>query len=109
MRSWRSCRCIPPRHLTRSKNVWRAKCRRTSLRYPPRVGAAAQPRSRPNAFLTPQQAGPWDIFIIFDVLLRSQGKLLELCGITDYIDRAHLKQQLKAVFVANNWFAGHGR
>ena len=69
----------------------------------------APPRSRPNAFLTPQQAGPWDIFIIFEVLLRSQGKLLELCGITDYIERAQLKQQLKTVFVARNWFAGHGR
>lgn len=34
--------------------------------------------------------------------------MLELCGATDYIDRAQLKQQLKCVFVARNWFAGHG-
>ena len=68
------------------------------------VSAAAAASS---AILTASQAGPWDIFIIFEVLLRSQGRLLELCGISDYVDRAQLKQQLKAVFVARNWFA-HG-
>ena len=54
------------------------------------------------------QAGPWDIFIIFEVLLRSQGVFLDACGVTEHVRRAHLKQQLKAVFVARNWFAGHG-
>ncbi len=54
------------------------------------------------------QAGPWDIFIIFEVLLRMQGVFLETCGVTEHVRRAHLKQQLKAVFVARNWFAGHG-
>ena len=62
------------------------------------------------AALTSQfrQAGPWDIFFIFEVVLRCQGLFLDTCGVTEHVRRAHLKQQLKAVFVARNWFAGHG-
>lgn len=54
------------------------------------------------------QAGPWDVFVIFQVLLAIQGMFLDACSITNYNDREDLKKDLKVVYVTRNWFAGHG-
>jgi hypothetical protein len=42
------------------------------------------------------------------VLRQIQGKFLDACSIHDYIPRKVVKMQLDAVYIARNWFAGHG-
>ncbi len=48
------------------------------------------------------------MFVIFEVLLKIQGMFLDACDITNYNEREDLKKELKVVYVARNWFAGHG-
>jgi hypothetical protein len=42
------------------------------------------------------------------VLRQIQGKFLEACSIHDYVSRKLVRMQLEAVYIARNWFAGHG-